>query len=243
MRKIAFLLLLLFIGYSTPTSEGAESYASLEHVFNRECFKLKEVKFSGWVKMEEPCCEVFGLKQAASEAYRKMTGEDIDDEDIFDNDSDSATIHGIYAGSNIKVAARSSYLGPEQGYESVISVDITQEGSTENITDTRSSLYGCLRGFGDNPHINICITEYVTGNLDMSDRQIVLDSIFSTLGAKKVEGINDGNLISMCGYSREFPYCIKSGGRDINVNAACRYSTYDNRTYFWLGTPVITSEY
>jgi hypothetical protein len=113
----------------------------------------------------------------------------------------------------------------------------------ENITDIRRHLYNCLEELGTHPNISICIIKYIDGSVDLSERQAILDDAFSSLCAEKIEGIKDDNLISISGYSKNFDYCIKSGSRDININAACRYSTYDNRTYFWLGTPVITFEY
>jgi hypothetical protein len=47
----------------------------------------------------------------------------------------------------------------------------------------------------------------------------------------------------MSGYSPLVADSLHVNGKEMNVNMAVRYSLTDDRTYFLIGSPVITQEY
>jgi hypothetical protein len=59
----------------------------------------------------------------------------------------------------------------------------------------------------------------------------------------EVEGIRDGSLISLSAYSPLLKDSIKVRGKRVNINLAARYSAFEDKTYIWLASPVITTEY
>lgn len=61
--------------------------------------------------------------------------------------------------------------------------------------------------------------------------------------AKKVNGMSEKNLISVSAYSPLIDNNIEIEGRKINMNLALRYNAFEDKTYIWLATPVITIEY
>jgi len=61
--------------------------------------------------------------------------------------------------------------------------------------------------------------------------------------AKKVEGITEENLISISAYSPRVKSSILVNEKRVNINLAMRYNSYEDKTYIWLATPVITTEY
>lgn len=60
---------------------------------------------------------------------------------------------------------------------------------------------------------------------------------------KKVEGMEDENIISVSAYSSKLKEYIKLGSEKINLNVAIRYSSFDDKTYIWVATPIIAIEY
>ena len=67
--------------------------------------------------------------------------------------------------------------------------------------------------------------------------------ILTETGAKRIEGIKDRNYISVSAYSPYIQEFIQVRGKRVNLNLAARYNSYEDKTYIWLATPVITTEY
>jgi hypothetical protein len=48
---------------------------------------------------------------------------------------------------------------------------------------------------------------------------------------------------SVVGYTKKIREYIYSGKQKININLALRYNSYQDKTYLYLATPVITAEF
>lgn len=243
MRKITFLLLLFFI-LSTPLiSQGTTAMPSLDNVFNSSEFKLKEVNVSGWVKLDKPCSDMGSLRQYGYKIYNDISGR-LDAGDASEIQGNSQiSILGEHKGLSISVTVKTIHNALLDKYDTLIIADVTQHQYMMNITDIREGIINSLNKYGSSPNVNVCATKYIEGYVDVNRRKDLLHKAFASINAEEVEDMEDENIISICGYSKHLPYSIKSGDRFININLACRYSSFDNKTYFWLGTPVINAEY
>jgi hypothetical protein len=74
----------------------------------------------------------------------------------------------------------------------------------------------------------------------MKDRAL---SILKSLGASFVSGMDEGNLVSVSGFTKEIKERIKIDNQYMNLNIALRYSESSNCTYIWIGSPIIAVEY
>lgn len=128
----------------------------------------------------------------------------------------------------------------DEGY---ISVDITQDLSYEGLDETRKKVEAVFRKFGISPKVNSCITGSFDGKLSYQEMNDISRFVFEGVKARKVEGLNDKNLISVSAYSPQISNYIKVSGKKVNLNLALRYNSFEDRTYIWLATPVITIEY
>lgn len=141
----------------------------------------------------------------------------------------------------LTVENNTGYLQKGQGCTMVL--DITQYGSMENIYDIGKKVRLFLEGFGPDPDVNFCITEYVPGKVSDSTRQKIIDSFMESLNARKIDNISSEGLISVCGYSDILEKPVSYGSSLMNVNIGCRYDSFDNITCFLIGTPIINVEY
>ena len=91
--------------------------------------------------------------------------------------------------------------------------------------------------------LDAMITGSYRGKLKQKQINSIISKLLKNIDAVKVESIERDNIISVSAYSTEIEECITSNGRKINVQIALRYSNYDDRTYIWLGSPVIPFEY
>lgn len=81
------------------------------------------------------------------------------------------------------------------------------------------------------------------GKLNDNELETVCERIFKSAGADKVEGMRDGGLVSVSAFSPVIDEAVRVNGKRINLNVAVRYNSYEGKTYIWLATPVITTEY
>jgi Protein of unknown function (DUF1779). len=71
----------------------------------------------------------------------------------------------------------------------------------------------------------------------------IVSSIMSSLDASYTKNRLYDDMLTMTGYSEKLGEYIELGNEKINLNLAMRYSDSDGKTYLWLGTPVITTDY
>lgn len=243
MRKAVILLLAFFISYAVPPSEGYGLY-KFSNALNGSNFVFKEANVNGWAKIKNASSDLESLKETARFYYQQLTGAGIlDGSSVYCRDN-SCVIRGSNGNEDVKVEVKVVHSGSRaQDSEQLVTVDITQHKDMQNIIDIRDRLFNLLDKYCSDSRVNVCTIKYIDGKVDCKARQSLLECALSELGAEKVEGISDDNLISLSGYSKSIPWHIMSGCKYININAASRYSSFENRTYFWLGTPVINVEY
>ncbi len=104
-------------------------------------------------------------------------------------------------------------------------------------------LYGVFEKYAKEPSVNISITGSLDGKLDEDKLDRLYEKVFETIGANEVEGIDEAGLVSVSAFSPSIRDAVRVNGRRININMAARYNSYEGKTYIWLATPVITTEY
>ncbi|HHW58116.1 MAG TPA: YwmB family TATA-box binding protein [Clostridia bacterium] len=89
----------------------------------------------------------------------------------------------------------------------------------------------------------ICFVGTFEGKLNKEKSSSIVKLVLNKLGAQKIEGMEDENVMSISAYSTKLKEYIKVGSEKINLNVAIRYSSFDDKTYLWLATPIIAIEY
>jgi hypothetical protein len=143
---------------------------------------------------------------------------------------------------NIHISAINSML-PGDTKGSYINMSIVDNSSKPKLEETRNSILGILGKYRIKPKVNSCITGCYNGKLDNNKLNDICFNIFKEANANKVEGIRDNNLISVSAYTAAIGESVEVNGKKVNLNIAVRYNSYENKTYIWLATPVITTEY
>lgn len=131
----------------------------------------------------------------------------------------------------------------EDREERSISVSILHELSKDDMESTRKTVIAAMKRYGIDTHVNSCIIGSFEGRLTNKQMNDISKLIFKGANARKVEGMRDKNLISISAYSPVIDEYIRVGDNRINLNLAIRYNSYEDRTYIWLATPVISTEY
>lgn len=100
--------------------------------------------------------------------------------------------------------------------------------------------------FRENHHfveITTSIIGFIEGNATNNKIENKAIRSLRKLKGETVDSFKDINLLSYTAYT---PYIAKNISIDkekINLNIAIRYNDYEDKTFIWIGTPIITSGY
>ncbi|AOT70065.1 YwmB family TATA-box binding protein [Geosporobacter ferrireducens] len=146
----------------------------------------------------------------------------------------------VKAGSTVTIQIQSQQH--EKLQETHIMIDFYEDHGMLEIKGLTEQLYELLKPYGKT-NITTCLIGTFEGNMEVTEREEVVKALMKALEVKEVEGYREGNIISIVGYSDKIKEWINYGGNRVNVNIAMRYNDYENKTFLWIGTPLITVGY
>ena len=91
--------------------------------------------------------------------------------------------------------------------------------------------------------ITSSIIGYIDGNACNDEIEKKAIRALRRLKGNTVETFKDVNLLSYTAYTPRIVENISIGEKKINLNLAIRYNDYEDKTFIWIGTPIITSGY
>ncbi len=127
--------------------------------------------------------------------------------------------------------------------ETFILVNAVQNEGFSEIYLLNERLKGAVVELEGIPQIYCCITGVKNGKLNDSVIEQSINNIFESISAKRNEKTTDPVLTNIYGYSPLIEEYITVMGYKVNLNVAVRYSEYDDMTYFWVGSPIISGDY
>lgn len=130
--------------------------------------------------------------------------------------------------------------------ESYLLVDLFLSKNYKDITRIEDAIldYFTKNKFDYENAITILGTFSNKMNIDIMRE--VIGKTFKSIDGQVIEGMEEteyGDMVSLTGYSPKLQNNIQLAGEQINLNAAMRYSEHDQKTYIWIGTPLISTEY
>jgi hypothetical protein len=100
-----------------------------------------------------------------------------------------------------------------------------------------------LKDAGGQSRIATCITGVFNGKLTGNARGEVAQKILNHLKISQTDTYTDEYTWNLVGFSPILPEGIQILGKSYNVNIVMRYNSEDDRTYLWMGTPVVSAEH
>jgi hypothetical protein len=220
---------------------------ALEKAFKLTDAKLEQSEINVWGRLGKDISDYDKMKQLADEIIsdQKLIKDNTysfkktDNGDSIKIEIKGSTPQGRYVAMFIQL------FNTGNSNDNTLSVTIsdTKSFDSASLITTKGGVERVLKKHNIVPKVSSCISGYVEGKLESKKIEEVYTKIFKTISARKVEGIRDGNLLSVSAYSPLLRDSIKVDGRKINFNLAARYNSYDNKTYIWLATPIIEIEY
>lgn len=225
----------------------SQEFVSIEQVFDFMGCNREYLNVNGWCMLSEDYMSINSLKSLANKAADFFGLEQ--GYDLFSSQGNGirqVNMRGINKnGQVISIVCQSIYtlVNKNQRHESYIVVDIVDSIRDTNSLEAKALMEGFFDAMDVNADITVTLVGSFKGKLERSDMESICRDLFNCVQASMVEGIQEGGLISISGYSPLLDEGIVAGGRAVNIQVAMRYSSYKDRTYLWMGTPVISIEY
>ncbi|WP_066506037.1 YwmB family TATA-box binding protein [Abyssisolibacter fermentans] len=259
MKKILGLMIIMFLCCINCTSADGLIENNEEDMivtsFGATEAEFLEVSINASDKIIDSFLDMHELEKYNSDIFNKLdiVGKQDDENnrleleetyhtETIDNDEQKQILtYGKDKNGNYITLIISTYKNKDEE-ETSLCIDI----NTQNIDEMKQyndKIMEIFLQFETQPLITTCITGTYTGELNMSRRYKTVFKALNSINAEAVEGLNDDSLISVSAYSPQIKNYIFSGNKKMNLNVAMRYSEYEDKTYIWMATPLITTGY
>lgn len=165
-----------------------------------------------------------------------IKGFDITSYDYIQTDDELILIASIKDG-NITIKVKDI---DDKTYTSII---VSQNAHTMNINNIKQTIFKNFLQKRAYPKFSILVQGKFEGKMTSQEMKQVALNIINNKKAIFVDGIEDDNLISVSAFLPTLEERKKCDNSFVNLNIALRYSSINNCTYIWVGSPLIFVEY
>lgn len=127
--------------------------------------------------------------------------------------------------------------------ESYIIIDTVHNKGYKEIGEILSRNRSVLEQWGENIETTVNLMATRPDKLNESEIGQWVDAMINLAGAEIVEKVIDPGYTSVTLYTPEIPFALQYGNKRVNLQLATGYNNYEQRTYLWIATPLITNTY
>ncbi len=154
------------------------------------------------------------------------------------------TKDGKYADTKITLVTHEENLA-ENVIEShqYVMIQINLGSNVDAAMDYQSVLKALFEKMEIEGDVTVNLTGYRDGNSDLALRNMISDQFIEQLGAEIVAENRTTDLYTIYAYTNRVEDYIEVSGKKINLNISVNYDEADDRTYYYVATPIINSDY
>ncbi|CAK7049543.1 YwmB family TATA-box binding protein [Tissierella carlieri] len=163
---------------------------------------------------------------------------------IYEKGFNQMSIYGYDANINPITIVLASYLNPElNNGETTLFINLIKREQNFSINGIIEKIESIFKDYGKPLEITTCIIGTIEGKSREEDLTKNAVKAMRRFKAKVVEEYTDISLVSYTAYTPLIESSIFSGEKKVNLNLAIRYNENEDKTYIWIGTPIITTGY
>lgn len=246
MKKLfsfAIILTLFLSIISTSTAVEQNGYDEIINTFEKTNSKFEKYNINGQVVLKNKFLNFNEMKIIIDDINKNFC---IENNKIKYIKTDKTKFRQVYAfGKNEKESI--SIIVESEKCENIeethIIVDINKNEVYKDIGDNYMKLKNVLNNYSSDVDIYTCLIGSFDKKLYSSSCNNIAKNVFFDMNAEEKEQIKDENLISITGYTNKLKDYIKYNGNKLNLNVSLRYSDYDDKTFIYIGVPLIVLEY
>ncbi len=195
----------------------------------------EEIRFKVGLIGDEIKEDIYGFRLGTNGYSKKI---------INDNNFRQLTIWGINNEGHPVTIIFTSYRDEEGKIEeTTLFINFIIKKKYSEINDIINKVEKIFKEFDKDVEINTCIVGNLNGRLNSkeSERKILRET--KNIKGEVIERFVDDDMVSITAYTPYIDKYIYVGKDKINLNIAMRYSEYEDKTYLWIGIPIITISY
>lgn len=244
MKKLGtytFIFILTFLSIFGNAEEGVQNESVISTAFENSSANMAEININSHVVIENQFISIDNARQICNDISERLNMIVSSQEEYIEEGFSQIIAQGTLGkNTNATIILQSSQF--DDFKESSIVIDIIGTEDEYDLEEFCDKIRTVLYDYGK-PNLNLTLIGYYNGFVDNKKLEDIVNGIFSKIRAKKVEGIADESLVSITGYTEKMKDFITVGGKKVNINIAGRYNSYEDKTYIWIGTPLIVTEY
>lgn len=245
MYKKSFVYIFIFILSVSivfgNSNDRLKPEAAVNTVFLESDAKLDHININSYVIINNKFITIDKADKICNDISEKLNMKEVNFQKEKNDNFSQINVSGtISEGLHGTIILQSSKL--QDLRESNIVIDVIQTNNQYDLEGLCDKIRNVLSNYGK-VNLNITLSGYYDGLIDNKDIKGKITDIFKIVGAKKIEGIDQDELISITGYVPNIKEHMSYCGKKANINIASRFNSYEDRTYIWIGTPLIVLEY
>lgn len=218
-----------------------DSSEVLLEVFNQSAFETIQSNINTYAILDQPIKNIEDMEQYFK-AIDKKIAADYEYQLIKEQKGSVNTLSRVYISNNQKWTLKLETQCSETPNTYIV-LDVILYNCNNQILTVKESLDKLFRNLNVENKTNISITGIYKGNMSTYQKKLTTIDIMKNIHAITREDYVTDEVYSVVGYTNKIREYIYSGKRKININLALRYNSYEDKTYLYLATPVITVEY
>lgn len=212
---------------------------SIIDILDKSKFKPVEANINTYAILNNPLINLQQLKSYFKFVEAKI-GIVADNDLITIDDNQNLEIKQSYKTQDAKLTINLKTINSINTY---LIVDTTIYNNYNNTILAKAKLENIFKALNLDSNTNLSLTGYYEGNLNYEQKKSVASNIMAKAEAKFKQDYVTDRIYSVIGYTKLINEYIYKERQKININLALRYNNYENRTYLYLATPIITTEY
>lgn len=216
----------------------------MQAAFQGAHLEYAEGKLQGWARVDRDFSSLNKLHGYGNQVETILSPVSVfERKEISDSGFHSLELTGeIKEGVRAEIVFQSLPEGAE-GKETYLIVNIVDTCGPETIDWAEEKMAAVFDIFGQNPEMNRMFAGYIPGKLSNRECNSRIKKAFQAAGGKAGGGIENDQFVSKTGYVVNLPGTMEVSGRRINMQIAASYNEINNRTYFYIGSPMVLSDY
>jgi hypothetical protein len=214
--------------------------------FKNSKSKLYNVNMNYWAKINSKLMKEKQLKKVVANALQQLNISKQGNIKMFKDKNVKKAVwieKENQINSNTTIIAENIKNKVTKNYESYLIINKDLGNNIDKVSNTKSKMIRIYNNYNSKPITNICVTGYYNGKLNFKNINLICDRMLKNMQAKKIDQVRIGDTFSLTAYSPMMNLKMNSAGEKINLNLACNYNNYEDRTYVNIASPTILKEY
>lgn len=175
---------------------------------------------------------------------QKLIGDYYAKEIIFEEDFSQINYYGYDKEKNqISINLNSYFNSEEKKGETYLCINIVKDDDFSKINDIIDRVESIFVKYNTDMEMTSCIIGSIDGKVSQKNMTNKVHKALKNIKGDRIDKYSDDALLSYTVYTPYIDSHMLINEEKINLNIAIRYNEYENKTYLWIGTPIITTGY